>query len=156
MDKKEIIYKKLTALAFQESKPFCYGCYRVVKASHCSKCGSDDFMRLLEGVGCEYGTDWVIEEILKKHLKPVNKEESFEDMMEGCYPTETKVAWLEVNTIDILKNMCSCDWELAKDEYISSLEEDEEVMSFDNGSTHYWTHDIENLIEEKLIEREAS
>ena len=44
-------------------------------------------------------------------------------------------------------------WDIAKDEYISSLEEDEEVLSFDNGSTYFWAHDIENLIEEKLKQK---
>ena len=155
MVKKETITKQLTALAFQETKPFCYGCYEAVETSHCPKCGSDDFMRLLEGVGCEYGTEWVIEEILKEHLEPVDEEESFENLMEDCYPSDTKVAWLEINTIDILKEISPCDWNLAKDEHISSLEEDEQVMSFDNGSTYYWTYDIENLIEEKL-KKEAS
>ena len=67
-------------------------------------------------------------------------------MIESCYSTETKVGWLELSTADILKTMD----EVAKDEYISSLAEDEEVMSFDNGSTYYWTHDIENLIEGRL------
>ena len=57
--------------------------------------------------------------------------------------------------MDILKTMDEVAWDIAKDEYISSLEEDEEVMSFDNGSTYYWTYDIENLIEEKL-KKEAS
>ena len=107
-------------------------------------------MRLVEGVGVEYGTEWVIEEILREHLKPVNQEEVFETMIEDCYSADTKVAWLEVNTIDILKEMCPCDWRLACDEYIYNLEQDEEVMSFDNGSTYFWTYDIENLIEEKL------
>ena len=46
--------------------------------------------------------------------------------------------------------MDEVSWDIAKDEYISSLEEDEEVMSFDNGSKYFWTYDIENLIEEKL------
>ena len=95
------------------------------------------------------------EETLKEHLKPVNQTETFEDMIEGCYPTETKVGWLELNTADILKTMDEVSWDIAKDEYISSLEEDEEVMSFDNGSTYFWTYDIENLIEEKL-KQEAS
>ena len=43
--------------------------------------------------------------------------------------------------------MDKISWDIAKDEYISSLEEDEEVISFDNGSTYYWAYDIENLIE---------
>ena len=155
MSKKETITKQLEALAFQVSKPFCYLCYREVKTSHCPKCGTDEFMRFMEGIGVEYGTDWVIEEILKEHLKPVNQQEAFEDMIEGCYPTETKVGWLELSTADILKTMDEVAWDIAKDEYISSLEEDEEVMSFDNGSTYFQTSDIENLIEEKL-KKEAS
>ncbi|MDE0517945.1 MAG: hypothetical protein OXH36_00095 [Bdellovibrionales bacterium] len=104
----------------------------------------------MEGVGVEYGTEWVIEHILKEHLEPVNQTENFKDMIEGCYPTETQVGWLELSTVDILKKMDEIAWDIAKDEYISSLEEDKEVMSFDNGSTYFWTHDIENLIEEKL------
>ena len=43
-------------------------------------------MRLFEGVGCEYGTEWVIEEILKEHLEPVDEEKVFKEMMEDCYP----------------------------------------------------------------------
>ena len=150
MAKRETIYNQLTALAFQESIPFCYGCYVKAPTGTCHNCGSDDLMRLLESVGCEYGTEWVIEEILKEHLKPVDKEKIFEQMIEDCYPTDTKVAWVEINTIDILKEMCPCDWKLACDNYIYNLEQDEEIMSFDNGSTYFWTSDIENLIEEIL------
>ena len=112
-------------------------------------------MRIMDGVGCEYGTEWVIEEILRQHLEPVNQEETFESMIEDCYPTDTKVAWVELDTIDILKTMCPCDWDMAKDEYIYNLEQDEELMSFDSGSNYFWTSDIENLIEEKL-KKEAS
>ena len=150
MSKRETIYNQLTALAFQVSKPFCYLCYREVKTSHCPKCGTDEFMRILEGVGVEYGTEWVIEDILREQLEPVNKEKVFEDMMEECYPIDTKVAWLEINTIDTLKTMYPLDWKMACDDYIYNLEQDEELMSFDNGSTYYWAYDIENLIEEKL------
>ena len=150
MTKRETIYKRLTALAFQESIPFCYSCYIKAPTSRCNNCGTDDLMRLLEGIGCEWGTEWVVDEILKEHLEPVNQTEAFEDMIEGCYPTETKVGWLELNTADILKTMDEVAWNMAKDEYISGLEEDEEVIIFDNGSIYYWAHDIESLIEEKL------
>ena len=150
MAKKETIYNQLTALAFQVSKPFCYLCYREVKTSHCPKCGTDEFMRLMEGIGVEYGTEWVIEEILKEHLKPVNQDKTFESMIEDSYPTDTKVGWMDLNTADVLKTMDEVSWDMAKDEYISSLEEDEEVISFDNGSSYYWTSDIEELLEEKV------
>ena len=92
-------------------------------------------MRLLEGVGVEYGTDWVIEEILKEHLEPVNQTESFEDMIEDCYPTETKVGWLKLSTMDILKTMDEVAWDIAKDEYISSCytkKQRENTFSYDN------------------------
>ena len=155
MAKQETINKQLTALAFQETKPFCYLCYIEAPTGRCDNCDSDDLMRLLDGVGCEYGTEWVIEDILKEQLEPVNKEKVFEDMMEECYPIDTKVAWLEINTIDTLKAMYPLDWKMACDDYIYNLEQDEELMSFDGGSNYFWTSDIENLIEEKL-QKEAS
>ncbi|MDE0118796.1 MAG: hypothetical protein OXM55_02160 [Bdellovibrionales bacterium] len=155
MNKRETFYNQLTALAFQESIPFCYSCYIKAPTGRCDNCGSDDCMQLMEGIGCEWGTEWVIEEILKEHLKPVNKKEAFENTIEDCYPTETKVGWLELNTVDILKTMDEVAWDIAKDEYISSLEEDEEVISFDNGSTYYWTNEIEELLE-KSLQKSAS
>ena len=150
MSKRETIYNQLTALAFQESIPFCYSCYIKAPTGRCDNCGSDDLMRLIEDSGCEYGTDWVIEELLKKHLEPICQEEVFKQMVEDCYPIETKVGWLELDTIDTIKTMCPYDWELAKDEYIYSLQEDEEILSFDNGETYFWTSEIEQLIEDKL------
>lgn len=35
----------------------CYSCYEVVKGEQCPDCGTDDFMRHLESVGVEYGTE---------------------------------------------------------------------------------------------------
>ena len=150
MSKKETIYNQLTELAFQESIPFCYSCYIKAPTGRCDNCGSDDLMRLIEDSGCEYGTGWVIEELLKKHLEPVCQEEVFTQMVEDCYPIDTKVGWLELDTIDIIKTMYPLDWELAKDDYIYSLQEDEEILSFDDGSTYFWTSEIEQLIEDKL------
>ena len=71
-------------------------------------------------------------------------------MIEDCYPTDTKVGWLELNTVDILKTMDEVSWDMAKDEYISSLEEDEEVIGFDNGSNYYWINEIKELLENNL------
>ena len=155
MSKKETIYNQLTKLAFQESIPFCYGCYMKAETGRCDNCGTDDLMRLIEDSGCEYGIEWVIEELLNKCLEPVNKAEAFEQMIEDCYSIETKVGWLELDTIDTIKTMCPCDWELAKDDYIYNLEEDEEILSFDNGKTYFWASDIEQLIEDRLNEKIA-
>ena len=49
------IQEQLNQLALKRSIPFCYGCYREAPKDKCLYCGSDDFMRLLPGVGCEYG-----------------------------------------------------------------------------------------------------
>lgn len=51
---------KLESLAFQKSIPFCYGCYTEAPTGRCNSCGSDDLIRLLPGIGCEYGTEWII------------------------------------------------------------------------------------------------
>ena len=103
--------------------------------------------------GCEWGTEWVIEELLNKHLEPFKQTESFESMIEDCYPQTIKIGWLELDTMQTLKTMDEIAWEIAKNDYISSLEEDEEIMSFDNGSTYFATSDIEQLLEDKLDER---
>ena len=152
MSKKETIQNQLTKLAFQENTAFCYSCYIKAPTGCCHKCGSDDLMRLREGSGCEWGTEWIIEELLNEHLEPFNQTESFESMIEDCYSEEIKVGWLTLNTADILKRMDELSWEMAKDEYIASLEDDEEIMSFDNGKTYFATSDIEQLIEDKLDE----
>ena len=49
------IQKQLTELALKQSKPFCYSCYKEAPSDRCNTCGSDDLMRLMPEVGCEYG-----------------------------------------------------------------------------------------------------
>jgi len=49
------IFEQLKELAFKRSIPFCYSCYIEAPTGCCKVCGSDDLMRLVPGVGCEYG-----------------------------------------------------------------------------------------------------
>jgi hypothetical protein len=51
------IKAQLEKLAFKRSKSFCYSCYEETATGCCQHCGSDDLMRLIPEVGCEYGTD---------------------------------------------------------------------------------------------------
>jgi hypothetical protein len=146
------IKERLTALAFKRSKPFCYSCYRIAPTGTCSRCHSDDLMRHLDGVGVEYGTEWVIEHILKQELAGVDITDSFEDMIRDCYGETTKVGWIDADTVDLLKHQYPCDYEMAKSEYLDSLADDDQVVSFDNGSTYYWVHEIESLLDEELEE----
>jgi hypothetical protein len=43
-------------------------------------------MRHLEGVGVEYGTEWIIDHIIETKLDPVDGEEMFEELLDECSP----------------------------------------------------------------------
>ena len=75
----EELQSRLKDIAFKKSIPFCYCCYKAAPSGTCTTCLSDDLMRLVEGVGVEYGTDWVIEHLIQESLTPVDTTDSFED-----------------------------------------------------------------------------
>ena len=147
-ERKKELTNKLEQIAYQKTNAFCYSCYKTVKQSHCPKCFSDDFMRELEGVGVEYGTNWVIIELLNEALTPVNAEENFTELLEDIYPEQTKVAWLNLNTVQVLKEQDPISWNIALNEHIDNLVEEEELISFDN-ENYYHTQDIQNYIQEQ-------
>ena len=97
-------------------------------------------------VGCEYGTDWIIEQILKNELTAANLEESFEQSIRDCYPETTKVAWCEFDTITLLKEQDPISWSCAFSEYESNEESEGNIISFDSGLSYYHLSDIEELI----------
>jgi len=93
-------------------------------------------MRLLPSVGCEWGTHWVIKELIQSNLEPVDIESEFEQMMRECYPVEIQVGFM---TVDIVQTMKDCDpvcWRCAVSEYESTEESDGNIISFDHGSTY--------------------
>ncbi len=141
------IYKKLTDLAFNISKPFCYQCYEVAPTGTCSKCHSDDLMRLVDGFGCEYGTEWVVKHILETELEPIDLEEAFEQSVRESYPETTKVGWCEFDTVTILKELDPVSWRCAFAEYESVESEEGNIVTFDNGASYYWAHDVDQFIE---------
>ena len=141
------IQQKLTRLAYKRSKPFCYNDYIECPDGRCSKCGSDDLMRLVPGVGCEYGTDWVVEHILETELEPVDMNAAFEDMIRECYPETTKVGWLELDTVSVLKEMDPVAWRSAQSEWESQEAEARTIISLDNGGIYYRHDEIEDLLE---------
>lgn len=145
----EELYKKLTKLAYQKSKPFCYHCYGEAPAGTCSQCMSDDLMRLTNS-GCEYGIDWVIQEILTEKLNPVDLEKSFSEMIEDVYGSTVNIAWGDFSTVDVLKEQDPIAWRCALAEYISNEESDGTIVSFDNGSSYYSVSDVEEFIEAEI------
>lgn len=141
------IQNKLHQLALKRSIPFCYGCYTAAPSGCCKTCGSDDLMRLVDRVGCEYGTGWVVKHILETELEAIDLEESFAQTVRECYPETTKVGWCEFDTVTLLKEQDPVSWGCALAEYESQEAEEGNIFSFDGGSTYYYTQDIERLLE---------
>lgn len=49
------IESNLKTIAYKKSIPFCYSCYKEAPSGVCKTCHSDDLMRLMPEIGCEYG-----------------------------------------------------------------------------------------------------
>jgi len=140
------IQSQLESFAFKRSKSFCYSCYKEAPSGRCFFCGSDDLMRLVPGVGCEWGVDWVITHIVESELKSVNTEEAFEESVRSCYPEEVQVGWMKLDTVSVMIEMDPVSWNIARSEWESQEEEEGNLISFDNGSTYYQRDDVESLV----------
>lgn len=99
-------------------------------------------MRLVPGVGCEYGTDWVIKYILETELTAVDLEEEFEESIRQCYPEEIHVGWMTFDTVTLMKENDPISWQCALSEYESQEESEGKIISFDSGATYYLTGDL--------------
>ena len=133
---------KLTALAFDVTDNFCYGCYKVVEGDHCPGCHSDDFMRHLDGVGVEYGTDWVVEHLIKEHCSAVDAEEQFEELLSETSET-VKIGSLEYDPGYVLRNIDPVAFRCGVSDMLA---DDEQFIEADG--EHYRACDVENMIEE--------
>lgn len=137
------ILKKLEKIAEDRTIPFCMSCHIKAPKGICPSCFSDDLMRHLDGVGVEWGTSWVIKHILQEEFTPVDTDEAFESSLEDCYPEETEIGFMRVNTIEAMKDLDPTWWEMAKSEYIDSLIEDGSIVEV--GGNYYWDYDLEAL-----------
>jgi len=87
--------------------------------------------------GCEYGLDWVINEILNEKLVPVNTEEAFEESVRSTLEKETvTIGWMSFDAVTIMKELDPISWKIAKSEYETIEESEGNIVSFDNGSTY--------------------
>ncbi len=145
----DIIYS-LNQLAIARATRFCYGCYTEANG-RCLRCGSDDLMYKLDGVGDDYGTDWLVQDLLATFLTPADTLGAFEESIGSCYPETTQVGWITVDTITALKDLDPVSWDLAHSEYIDSELSDGNLITLDNGSTYYWFSDIEHLIDRAAL-----
>lgn len=84
---------------------------------------------------------------MQEELTSINTEETFEEMIRSCYSEETTVGWMKFETVELMKSQDPIAWRIARDEYIDSLVEDEQIMTFDNGENYYWVYDLESLVD---------
>ncbi|MBS1984880.1 MAG: hypothetical protein JST16_11985 [Bdellovibrionales bacterium] len=145
----EELSSRLEKLAFAKSTPFCYSDYIPCPTGRCPKCASDDLMRFVGGIGVEYGTDWVVKHLLEEALEPVDVSAAFEDSVRECYPETTQVGWLTLDTVGTIKESDPVSWRCAESEWEDAEVSDGNIVSFDNGSTYYWTHEIESWLDEE-------
>jgi hypothetical protein len=155
LDNSEIM-SRLEKLAFRKTTPFCYSCYRAAPSGRCVSCGSDDLMRELAGEGVEYGVDWVIRALVRNALTPADTAEAFEDSAGQCYPETTQVGWLTLDTVMVLKAMDPISWGMAESEWIDAEVSDDSLITFDNGSTYYWTSAVEGFLDESESEENSA
>ena len=116
-------------------------------ASHNASLNINDLMLEYPGCGVEYGTEWIIREILREHLTPANLSEAFEQSVTDCYPETVKIGWIEYDTVSALKELDPVSWDLAHSEFIDNEASDGNLVTFDDGVTYYSTTEVEQLIE---------
>ena len=146
----EILKENLEEAAHNITDNFCYGCYRVADGDNCPTCGSDDFMRHLEGVGVEYGIEWVVDSLIETRLEPVDGEELFEELLDECYP-EVKVGCCTWSAGYLMKEMDPVAFRCGVSEELYSQAED--GCLYEHKGDFYQITDIEELIED--LEQEA-
>ncbi len=134
--------ERLKELAFAVSDNFCYGCYQVVKGDSCPSCYSDDFMRHLDGVGVEYGTDWVIEHLIKEHCGPIDEEEAYEELLNECYEP-VKVGYCQWEAGYVMRQLDPVAFRCGIADYFADTGQFAEI-----DSQYYNISDIENMIDE--------
>jgi hypothetical protein len=148
MTHQQEIHARLEQAAYAATDNFCYGCYKVVKADHCPTCGTDDFMRHLSGVGVEYGTDWVIEHLIKTNCSPVEGDEMYEELLDECWP-EVTIGCGTYSPSQILKNCDEVAFELGVKENLDNLAEDGILYEVDGD--YYRLDDIDQMLSD-LVE----
>ena len=145
----EILHTQLVAIALSMSVPFCYGCYLDAPGGRCQMCLSDDLMRKLPGIGVEYGTDWIVRAMLSMHLAEADTCDYFEQSIADCYSETVTIGWITYDTVRAIKDLDPVSWNIAHDEWIDSQVDDGNLVTFDNGTSYYWSCDIERFIYEQ-------
>jgi hypothetical protein len=72
--------------------------------------------------------------------------------MREVYPEETKIGFLNYDTVSAMKELDPVAWDLAQSEWIDGEEGEENLISFDSGTTYFCVSEVESFISQKEIE----
>ena len=136
------IETKLKTKAMRATVPFCYRCQSYCPCGQCFRCGSDDLMTGIFGVGVGHGLEWAFEHLVGG-IESVDTEAIFEHMMKGSYNKTSMVGPLEVDTLSILKEN-SAWWQTTKQDYLNDLILEDELTKI--GDKYYWTSELEKRL----------
>ena len=145
MTELQTIHERLEQAAFKKTDNFCYSCYKVVNGDRCPDCFTDDFMRHLEGVGVEYGTEWVIDHLIETKLEPVDGEEMFEELLDECYP-EIQIGCCTFSPSEVMKELDPTCFRIGVQEQLDSQAQDGHL--YEHSGDYYRLEDIEDMIDE--------
>ena len=141
----QIIHGRLQEAAYKITDNFCYCCYKVIEGERCTECGTDDFMRHLEGVGVEYGTEWVIEHLFETRLTPVDGEEMFEELLDECYP-EVQVGCCTFSPSQVMRELDPIAFNIGVGENLDGMAQDGQLYEY--GGNYYDMNDLTEMLEE--------
>lgn len=132
LEASEKIKEALKEKAHDLSRPFCYSDYMTVEENEdgefiCPKCDSDDLMREVEGVGVEWGYDWVIDHLVETEGEKVDIEELFRELLDEIYEP-IKFGELEYCPSQVLEAVDSTAFRMGCNENADSLVEDGQLV----------------------------
>jgi hypothetical protein len=93
----------------------------------CPKCGSDDLMREVEGVGVEWGDDWIIDHIVETEGEKVDIEELYRELLDEIYKP-VRFGELEYCSSTVLEMVDHTAFRIGCNENADSLVEDGQLV----------------------------
>ena len=116
----------------------------------------NDLMRLVDGVGVEWGIEWVVKHLVEQNVEVADTEAAFEESVRQCYPEEVTIGWITYDTVSAIKELDRVSWDMSESEWIDQEVSEDNLVTFDLGSKHYTRSDIETYLDEVECELEAA
>lgn len=157
----ESLKNLFVAYARAVCKRYCSTCNRTVDREvnldracgkpvelRCSLCGSDDLMFFVQGEG----PSWHVEDILRQlfdGIPVIDKGEIFDEYLYEVYSEPVTICGYEYDQAYAMKTLDPVTYGVMQSDYITGLDNDGEIVSFDLGSTYRWTKDLLSQVNEQ-------